>query len=65
MVASVSVLIQEPLPGNTNYSLAGALSIVHAKHHAFIVSEIELSQITLQMCFADVVINASDAALEN
>jgi hypothetical protein len=48
--------ICEPLPGCTLDRAGGALGVIHAKSRAFVVAEIELGKVALQVLRADVVI---------
>ena len=61
----VSRTIRETLALYTQESLRRTFSIGHAKLGAIVVTEIKFRQIALQMGFADVVIDAIDATLEN
>lgn len=65
MTGFVSPQIGEALADPSLDRLFGAFGIVHAKAGTVVVAPIELSQVAVQMGFADVVINAVDAALKD
>jgi hypothetical protein len=56
-------LIHESFAGRTLNRTVGALGILDANGAAVVIAEIELCEIAMQMCLADVMINAIDAAL--
>jgi hypothetical protein len=57
--------IGEPLAFDTQCGFGEALVIVHAERHTLVVAEIELAEIALQVLLRHVVINTSDAALQD
>ena len=61
----ISPPIGEALPLDALEDDIGALIIVNAKPDAFVVSEIELGEIALQVLLADVLIDTDDAALDD
>src|SRR5260370_15209620 len=61
----VSTSIGEPLANHAFDGFGGAPSIRYAKRDAFVVAEIELAKVALQMLLRDVVIGAHDPALED
>ena len=64
-VCFVSTPIGEALTDDAFQQASGALFVINAKRHAFVVAEIKFRKLTLQMLRADMVIGANDAALEN
>ncbi len=61
----VSRSIGEPLADNAAQRPIGALYVVHAEHDPVVVSKIKLGEVTMQVFFADMLVNAIDAALED
>ena len=59
------VLVHQTLTHDTTNEPISASLIVDAKCRAFVVSEIKLGKLALQMLLADVMVNAMDATLEN
>jgi hypothetical protein len=57
--------IHQPLANDALECFFGAGCIIVSKFDAVAVTEIEFRQIAFQMGFANVMINASDATLEN
>jgi hypothetical protein len=57
--------VRQALAFNTLESICRSFPIGHAKAGTIAVAEIKLREVALQMSFADVVVNANDATLEN
>ncbi len=56
------LLIGEPLPFRALDGLGGALRVCNG---AFVVAEVKLAEVTLEMFLADMVVHAIDAALHD
>src|ERR1051326_8841884 len=52
--------VGKPLPNNASQRALGPLNIVNAKREPFVVAELALCEIPLEMLFADVVIDANN-----
>src|SRR4051794_20284233 len=65
LLRSTKRSIGQPTTDRALDRLLGAFLIAYAERDPLVVAKIELCQITLQMFFADVVIYAVDAALED
>src|SRR5436190_4231102 len=61
----VSRPVRQALALDTFEGSCRPFPIVDAEGHAVIIAEIKFREIALQMRFADLMINASDAALKN
>src|SRR4051794_22826362 len=57
--------IGEALPNDASQHAIGALYVINTKRDPLVVAEIELREIPFQMLFADVVVHADDAALQD
>ena len=64
-VFAVRPSIGQTLANDALSQLVGALSVIHAKRNAVVMTEIELRQIAMQMLLGAMLIGAEHAAFEN
>jgi hypothetical protein len=62
---AISCFISEALAPCALHGVSGTLSVIYAKRNPVVVPKVELAQISLQMGFGDVLIDAIDAPLED